>query len=152
MRQFCLVPSSWMINRSLLGCQVELNIAEGGLGSCRNTQKRRKSPRPARLLRVKILKNTHCRGLGGHQNFLISDLRRRRSRSDVHGHEGILALRPTVETGLVVGWFGGGRRAASGKGHNVPNSLGGRWQARLLPPIFFPLPYRIRLRRPQTGI
>jgi hypothetical protein len=34
MCRFCLIPSLGMINRSVVGCQVEPKIAEGGLGSC----------------------------------------------------------------------------------------------------------------------
>jgi hypothetical protein len=44
-RQFCLIPSLEVINRSVVGCQeVELKIAEGGLTNSKEAQKPPKSP------------------------------------------------------------------------------------------------------------
>jgi len=39
----------------------ELKIAEGGPGSCRDTQKRRKSDRPLLAGKEMIMRNIHCR-------------------------------------------------------------------------------------------
>ena len=40
MRPFCLVPSFGVINRMVIGCQVELKIAMGGLRGRSDAQKR----------------------------------------------------------------------------------------------------------------
>jgi len=61
MRRFCLLPSSWMRNRSEIGFQFELKIAQGELGTRRDTQKRRKSDRPLRPGREEIRKNIRPR-------------------------------------------------------------------------------------------
>jgi transposase-like protein len=55
-----------MINRSVLGCQVELKIelkiAQGGLGSCGDTQERRKFDRRP-LLQVLIFLVDNLKGI-----------------------------------------------------------------------------------------
>jgi len=78
---FCLVPSLGMINRSVIGCQIELKTAERGQGA---TDKLKSVGNPTDLSSRAKRESTSIltAGLSGHQNFLIGQVRRRRSLRD----------------------------------------------------------------------